>query len=1227
MNTAEALESITDAGLFERLATAVLREADADCASLVETGVNAAGKTVPAPLDGITFVPGADPPHMVAVHHTTTARRELRAKWLHDPENQKERSATAAGDLIKAALLATSERAKVPNLRATLILTTNREPSVGLVADVNREGHRRGLEVRLWHRSRISHFLDHRPSGQWIRRQFLRVEQELLSSDLLHQLSRRSLEKHVPPGNRETWVDRELDRALQSITRNGVTFLVADSGLGKTVACYRALAAHVEAGGFGLVLPHEDLVMAASLDQAIESTLNQLHPGVVVPEVPSSYGSVAKPLLLVVEDLNRSGQPQRLSQKLTNWSHAPTSGGSGDGRASRSWRLLCPLWPTTIASMDHAARQLVAPLVRTASTFTGSEAREAVVARAQVEGQPVSDLEAEEIGQALGRDPLLIALSDLGNPVSPQQVIGDYVKSCLSRVASAHTDHVASDYGEALRALGTGMLERREFSPSWREIREWRGLRAQERRLLARLAHFREPIHSEGGSNNERVAFRHDRVRDWLLADAVLELNGQNALDDAVLAEPHYAEVLGQALVRSGAYEGLGRRLVEQNPLALFHGLRLFGPDAAAARDTVLKVVHEWLRRPEAHDRSRRQLRWEALAVLAETDSASVPSIVSQVRDSTTNGQLACLRNGDLGGGVELCAEIHPGVTAPWRDAQMEHAILHHGESLTTRLDGLLRSGRLDGRLKTGALRLAGHLAASILAPAIAACWTADSGRSSRLGDYLWASAQCCGEEPARYLGPICDAWAKLSDEPPRPGFPSPRDDLAADEVRWAFRRWPPENALGYLAARATDAELSWPITLMLHGIDHPLAVTAVARDFGKRIHDADQSGGWTFLHTDISQEWRRPADGSERSMSKASRLALQDLWRDETNDQYLRSTAFRLWSVTRARDDLQVLRCACHCEDFSSLILRERLLRGDTDAVPAVLEELSTDDGWYWWQYVQRVWCPALTEALDSELTRRGSKASKVWGEGQNSDWLLYHVLVNLPLEEGERLMLAHWSHLRYADRFIAAALRIATPRLLEAVGAALRDCPEPASLLAHFELDRRLQNWEGGGVVREEQVRGVIPYVPLLSEFSVNRLWAECNRRGWFEIRREHLDGILRDPFPQGWWDREEVESELDRICASEGRGWFGYTIEAALAADVSWSKILSTMLGWFKSRGSIEAFEVVAAAISQKGYRRDVDRLAEVADFVGGVPTEVVEDARFAVRRRTLADDRTA
>ena len=79
----------------------------------------------------------------------------------------------------------------------------------------------------------------------------------------------------------------------------------------KSVACHKRLTAHVEAGGFGLVIPHEIIAGASSLEQAIDATLRLLYPS-LVPGVGSEARALASertPLLMVVEDVNKSGQP------------------------------------------------------------------------------------------------------------------------------------------------------------------------------------------------------------------------------------------------------------------------------------------------------------------------------------------------------------------------------------------------------------------------------------------------------------------------------------------------------------------------------------------------------------------------------------------------------------------------------------------------------------------------------------------------------------------------------------------------------------------------------------------------------------------------------------------------------------------------------------------------------------------------------------------------------
>ena len=106
-NTECALSKITDAGFFEKLATAVLREADCNYKTLSHPGVNEKGKTVKSPLDAICFIPHAQPRHLIAVHHTTGDREKLEAKWLHDPSTVKTKNGkkptAPAGDVLKTA--------------------------------------------------------------------------------------------------------------------------------------------------------------------------------------------------------------------------------------------------------------------------------------------------------------------------------------------------------------------------------------------------------------------------------------------------------------------------------------------------------------------------------------------------------------------------------------------------------------------------------------------------------------------------------------------------------------------------------------------------------------------------------------------------------------------------------------------------------------------------------------------------------------------------------------------------------------------------------------------------------------------------------------------------------------------------------------------------------------------------------------------------------------------
>ena len=70
-DTRRLLDQITDEGLFEELATAVLRKQDPRCRRLAHVGVNVSGRTVKSRLDGVEYISDQGSLRLMAVHHTT----------------------------------------------------------------------------------------------------------------------------------------------------------------------------------------------------------------------------------------------------------------------------------------------------------------------------------------------------------------------------------------------------------------------------------------------------------------------------------------------------------------------------------------------------------------------------------------------------------------------------------------------------------------------------------------------------------------------------------------------------------------------------------------------------------------------------------------------------------------------------------------------------------------------------------------------------------------------------------------------------------------------------------------------------------------------------------------------------------------------------------------------------------------------------------------------------
>ncbi|RJF90646.1 hypothetical protein D3876_10545 [Sphingomonas cavernae] len=1201
--TTKALAEITDEGRFEQLALAVLHHAEPFCAALSQQGVNAAGKTRASPVDNIGFVRDAEPPHMVIAHHTTAAERDLRAKWLTQSNGEKK---ARLGDIAKTAEIVAHERRRTPSLATTLFLTTNREPDEQLVRDAVALGAAFGITVEIWSRVRLARVLDTDPTGQWIRRTLLGIEQELLSPDLLADLSRASFATLVPSGSSRTWIGRELDRQLVQ-SRQPISFVLGESGSGKTVACLRAMNHWIAGGGFALIIAEDVVEEAASLSGAVMTSLRRLHPSLAESSSAMSLASAARPVLLLIEDINHAVNPSRAIEKVARWAGEATG---EENRGSPTWRILCPVWPRVMNGLSEQARRLVEPMLVQPKPFTPEDGIAALEAKAKAVDHPISTAASYALSTALGHDPLLIGLHAFGATSTPDAVISDFVERSLRRCES-RTGIPAGELHVALLQMTQQMLQRRRLAPSWNDVTGWSTISPSLHALRQLVAHG-EVVRLEGSSARQKVGFRHDRVRDHLLVEAAAALLDADALGDDIVGDPFFAAVFGDLVLSHVGADAFLKRVCRKNPLAIFHALRR-AEYGSPARSKLLAVAEQWLAAESNRGYDQRSLRGEIAAVLMEAEGPDIVVLAKALPESTAHSRMARLRNGDLDAGIEDCLKPQF-YRAQWRERQIEHAKLRHADTLVVQLASRLQDRAIEGSIREALLNLAGSVADPRLSPAISTSWAADDDRGERLDDYLWAFAFCCISQDAEsVLGPVCSAWAALPQT--RNGSkPSPRDELAGSGIRWKFERRPPGPAIDYLVERGAHADLSWQIYYLLHAVDHPAAIRFCIRAMAQARERSEQSYFFNFRNG--QDHWQRYRDEYGIHMSTDSRALLRTYWQNTAADPHERIAAFDLWASSWGEDDLGHLREWQSDVLLCDRILRHRLERGDTTAIPQLLPKLSSDQRRYWWQFTRTTWSEDLTIALQRALDERSAQIAAEPNLVFDIDHSLFNALIRLPRDTAEAMLLQHWEAVSDSSQFVQAALYVASPLLLERAAQAIAVAPEPAKVLEFLTMHFGIKQQGHPGLTRPEQIMGLEPYFDLIEEKDLDWLAEGCNEVGWFELRRRLFDPRLPDS--RNCWNEARLPRLFDRLTAD--MHFVSHEIEAVLEAGVAWETIATALREWVTQAPSEDALRLAGEILQEHSRRVDLDIMSAWCGQENEATRAVIANTVFAVRHRT-------
>ena len=921
-----------------------------------------------------------------------------------------------------------------------------------------------------------------------------------------------------------------------------MVFLVGESGLGKTVTCYRRLEKHIDSGGLGLVIHHELLMQSPSLEIAVDATLRSIYPSLISgagSEALSLASTNNQTMLLLVEDVNRASQPHVLIERLLSWYPKPS-----DTKKHNTWQILCPIWPRVLASLSENARRAIGPLVQTATKFSCEEGTKAVLVRRLAAGISTTGLEASFVAQLLGNDPLLIALSDPSRTVAPGRVFETFFDGSLRRLVANRGDFTAGEYRKAMKMFAEKQLVHRRIDAHLSDVTSWFSDSPDVVTMLRHILHYGEVMRIVERGQREYVVFRHDRIRDWVHAYTLADQIRTDVIREAVVCDPYLAEVIGGALTHEDIPFSKVEEFVARNPLSLFCAMQYFGDVVSDMRHFVLHSIESWLDRDSTHEANNDALRWEAARILSNCQGSYVRPIVNRFRDERNDwwSLRARFRNGDYLAGISMCAWYAPGITVVGHVELIDHVNERFGSTLVDSVKRILKQTILPGNVRSGALRLAGYLRSSKLANAIEYSWRTDKQRDSFLADYLWAGAQCCGDEPSRLLEPMCESWAALSDVAAESGWASPRDCLASHELRWAFQSRVPEAAIGYFLRRAKSEDLRWPITYMVHNLDHPDAVEWIARELAVIDERCEGQEYFSIFSHTVKDDWRRQQEKSGQPMSEKSRARLHELWSNQDENRYLRKRALEIWCSTLGNADIPTLREIEVSDELWSIVLFQRLRRGDETAIEAMVLELQNDDSAYWWQAGRYIWSDELTAALDAALERRSREVRREERSTERSwiDRMLSERLMDLPTATIEELLCRYWDDLSVKSEYVQVALYAATPRLLEEVRIIIADGREPKYYFEHIMMHFGVRTLGRSGITRFEQVEGLISYLDYLSEFDIKSLWEECGRNGWTEFRSRHLEERVRSTGGRLFIDDNLAMESLDDMITQWPMHW---------------------------------------------------------------------------------------
>ncbi|MCC9605261.1 hypothetical protein LOC68_23845 [Blastopirellula sp. JC732] len=1244
MTTANAIEAMTDAGEFEILATRVLRHIDADYARVEHLGVNADGKTVKNPIDGFTKVPSTKPSRFVMAAFSTDQTDNIEKKLLfdHTLSSGKSYKPSDDGDLIKASRRGRSIRHAEPDAELVFTFCTNKQPNDAIMQRAYEVGRQLGIEVRFLARSTIRDHLDTTPQGQWLRKAHLGISADMLSLPLLKELASQTVSAYLHElfcsenAIVETATTRRL-LTLSSCDQPNVQVLTGPSGSGKSVACYRLLFEVEASGGIGLWLPAENVATSMSLEEAITKTLQtfcpnlSLNAGRLVRELVTAHKA---PLVIVVDDVNRTSTPSQCIRKLISWNRREDAAGTPSQSAQivhDQPHLVIPVWNhfwNSIASRYRDDRCVGELSTR---PMTRDEAYDCLQACSQ---QTIGQLAAFDLARKLEYDPILIGLWGrmYGRApfdhleIDPHSLMEDYIRETVEE-SSVDGSLLPADIHSAIALLASKMLTERELYPRWSRVAEW--LSESQLAAIRRLCVGGGICSVVTRDSEPRFVFRHDRLLEAVLVKPLGACLRNIESNRDLIADPFFTDSLARTLVSIGDAEVV-RALVNHAPLAILRSIRHLTDSHVALARAIVDCGASWLGAAASGNTTPPAMVSAAADILRSTKDPMVLAVTDQVKgDCRFSG--ARLVNGDSANGkfFVFSSHFYPGSRAPFIEEAIHDAKRLHFSSLRDQLVRELESSPHSEKDLCAALVLAGYLGDEALAKPVLHAWM-NNAEANCLVEALWASLRC-SVVPELTLVPVLNSWASLSDEE-SPGGLTQRNAFVS-ELSWSLRHGVNDSVVACLVDYAkTDGRLSDCLMVLLVELDNPIAVGHVAREVARIDRETEGTSFFSFGVYESRDRWD-PLSRSGKRLSDESRAVIFSMWEKADNESE-KNSLLRTW--VRTTDSVGELLELPRDVQSSTTVLSRRVRLGDPSCVDSLIGLLKNKPSW--WNLVPHIWTNQFVDVLDKELGELGANTPDDYSGGRSDKhYHLTSVLRKISVEIAERLLLTHWDKLKYSPLVFQTALYVGGDALLSACEHVLANAPGDWK---PFEYIWKTFGFKTTGLrdrLTFKHIEALLPFISHIPDMALvevaewlmgherEDVFQECVRdeiESRVEAQRNeggnsYIVRSRRVSFPT---DRDLLES-LDGA-ENDSRLVWRWCRSATDRGD-SPERLRGVFQAWFFEDPTPERLVAIARIVMEVGVRSDVVELQENQIRYGNESTTViVEEAAFIVRYRTLS-----